>query len=127
MKKTEFSDKRILIVDDLEFMREAAQSVLSDAGFSGFLHAADGKQALSVYLEHKPELVVLDITMPVMDGLTALKKIRSFDSRAKVVMCSAMGEQEYVIQAILNGAIDFVVKPYTPDRLASAVEIALGR
>ena len=83
--------------------------------------AEDGRQALIAYLASEPDIVLLDIAMPVMDGLTALRKLRILDRQVRVVMCSALGEQEMIIRAIQFGARDFVVKPFRPERVVSAI------
>jgi two-component system chemotaxis response regulator CheY len=112
---------RVLLVDDLPFMRSLLRDILTDAGMVVAAEAEDGRQALSAYLMSEPDLVLLDIVMPVMDGLTALRKLRMLDRQARVVMCSALGEQEMIIRAIQLGARDFVTKPFRPERVVSAV------
>lgn len=111
----------VLVVDDAAFMRMRAGKLLSQHGYE-VLEAENGLDALNMYQEHNPDVVLMDITMPVMDGLTALKQIRQADPNAKVVMLSAMGQQAMVIDAIKSGARDFVVKPYEPDSLLSSVK-----
>lgn len=112
---------RVLVVDDLPFMRSLLCDILTDAGMTVAAEAEDGRQALVAYLASEPDIVLLDIVMPVMDGLTALRKLRILDRRARVVMCSALGEQEMIIRAIQFGARDFVVKPFRPERVVSAI------
>ena len=112
---------RVLIVDDLPFMRSLLRDTLTDAGMAVVAEAEDGRQALRAYLASEPDVVLLDIAMPVMDGLTALRKLKMLDRRARVVMCSALGEQEMIIRAIQLGARDFVTKPFRPERIISAV------
>lgn len=104
--------KRILIVDDAAFMRMMIKDILVKNGFEVVGEAQDGVEAVEKYAELKPDLVTLDITMPEKDGLTALKEILSSDSDAKVIMCSAMGQQSMVIDAIQAGAKDFIVKAF---------------
>lgn len=116
----------VLIVDDAAFMRMMIKNILSDNGFVIAGEAEDGNQALDKYREVLPDLVTLDITMPEMDGLSALKEIRKFDPNARIVMCSAMGQQAMVIDAIQAGAKDFIVKPFQPDRVVEAVRKALS-
>lgn len=117
---------RVLIVDDAAFMRMMIKDILSKHGFDVAGEAADGVEAIEKYKELSPDLVTLDITMPEMDGLVALKEILKIDSEAKVLMCSAMGQQAMVIEAIQAGAKDFIVKPFKPDRVIEAVNRTLG-
>jgi two-component system chemotaxis response regulator CheY len=111
---------KVLIVDDAAFMRLRLSKLLQEQGHH-VLEASNGQEAVDRYREHTPDVVLMDITMPVMDGIQALQAIRSLDSEARVVMCSALGQQTMVIEAIRAGAKDFVVKPYTPDRVLQAV------
>lgn len=115
----------VLVVDDAAFMRMRVGKLLSQNGFQ-VLEAENGLEALNMYREHKPDLVLMDITMPVMDGITALKEIRQVDSQAKVVMVSAMGQQAMVIESIKAGARDFVVKPYDPGNVMASVRKLIG-
>jgi len=117
---------RILIVDDAAFMRMMIKDILIKNGFEVVGEASDGAQAVDKYKELKPDLVTMDITMPEMDGIAALKVIREFDPNAKVVMCSAMGQQAMVIDAIQAGAKDFIVKPFQADRVLEAIKKTLG-
>ena len=117
---------KILIADDAAFMRMMLRDILVKNGFEIAGEAVNGADALNKYKELKPDLVTLDITMPEVDGLQALKNIRAFDGGAKVVMCSAMGQQSMVIDAIQSGAKDFIVKPFQADRVIEAVKKALG-
>ena len=112
---------RVLLVDDLQFMRELLRGILTDAGADVVAEAEDGRAALRRFLVHEPDVVLLDIAMPVMDGITTLRKIRLLDPRARVIMCSALGEQQLIVRAIQLGARDFVVKPFTPQRVVSAI------
>ena len=118
--------KRILIVDDAAFMRMMIKDILVKNGFEVVGEAQDGVEAVEKYAELKPDLVTLDITMPEKDGLTALKEILSSDSDAKVIMCSAMGKQSMVIDAIQAGAKDFIVKPFQADRVLEAINKVLN-
>ncbi|WP_144509247.1 response regulator [Bacillus sp. FJAT-22090] len=118
--------KRILIVDDAAFMRMMIKDILSKNGFEVVGEAADGIQAIEKYAELKPDLVTMDITMPEMDGIAALKEIKAKDSNATIIMCSAMGQQAMVIDAIQAGAKDFIVKPFQADRVIEAISKALG-
>lgn len=116
----------ILIVDDAAFMRMMLKDILTKNGFEVIGEAKDGSEALEKYQELKPDLVTLDITMPIVDGITALKNIKAYDSSAKCVMCSAMGQQVLVIESIQAGAKDFIVKPFQADRVIEAVNKALA-
>lgn len=114
--------KKILIVDDAMFMRTMIKNILKDSDeFSVIAEAENGLEAIEKYKEHSPDIVTLDITMPEMDGLEALKSIMTIDSGAQIIMCSAMGQQGMVLDAIKNGAKDFVVKPFQADRVLEAL------
>ena len=113
---------KIMVVDDAAFMRMMVKNALAQGGYTDVSEAADGNEAVQMYAEQKPQLVLMDITMPNMDGLEALKKIRESDSSAQVVMCSAMGQESMVIEAIKAGAKDFIVKPFKPERILSTVD-----
>ena len=116
--------QRVLIVDDLSFMRDAIREIVESAGFVVAGEAEDGAMAVDMYQRVRPDVVLLDITMPVMDGIAALRRIRSLDPKATVIMCSALGQQAYIIKAIQSGARDFVVKPFRPERIVSALSKA---
>ena len=118
--------KRVLIVDDAAFMRMMLKDILTKNGYNVIGEAANGQEGYDRYRELKPDLVTLDITMPEVDGITCLKMIRQADSSAKVIMCSAMGQQAMVVDAIQSGARDFIVKPFQPDRVMEAVKKAIG-
>jgi len=117
---------RILIVDDAAFMRMMIKDILSKNGYDIVGEAENGKVALEKYQELRPELTTMDITMPEMDGISAVKEIRKVDPKANIIMCSAMGQQAMVIDAIQAGAQDFIVKPFQPDRVLEAVRKALS-
>ena len=117
---------KILTVDDAAFMRKVIKDTLSKAGYADIFEAEDGAQAVEKYNEVKPDLVLMDITMPNMDGLEALKAIRAADPNANVVMCSAMGQESMVVEAIKLGALDFIVKPFKADRILQTVQKVLG-
>ena len=117
---------RILTVDDAAFMRKVIKDTLTKAGYTDIYEAEDGAQAVEKYNELKPDLVLMDITMPNMDGLEALKAIRAADGNANVVMCSAMGQETMVIDAIRSGAKDFIVKPFKPERVLKTVTSIVG-
>jgi len=116
----------IMIVDDAAFMRMMIKDILTKNGYQVAGEAENGAVAVENYSTIKPDLVIMDITMPEMDGIEALRKIKSIDPSAKVIMCSAMGQQAMVIDAIQAGARDFVVKPFQPDRVIEAVRKALN-
>jgi two-component system, chemotaxis family, chemotaxis protein CheY len=113
--------KKILITDDTLFMRVTLKTILKDNGFDEVLEASNGQEAVDLYQSEKPAVVLMDITMPVKDGLAALKEIRELDPNAKVVMCTAMGQKNMVIDAVQAGAKDFIVKPFQPDRVIESV------
>lgn len=113
--------KRILITDDALFMRVTLKNILTQNGYEVVGEAQNGAEAVKLYNELKPDLVTMDITMPEMDGLEALKKIRESDSGACIVMCTAMGQKNMVLEAIQSGAKDFIVKPFQPERVLEAV------
>ncbi len=117
---------RILVVDDAAFMRMMIKDILSKNGFEIVGEAENGQKALEKWQELRPDLTTMDITMPEMDGISAVKEIKKIDANAKVIMCSAMGQQAMVIEAIQSGARDFIVKPFQPDRVIEAVRKALG-
>lgn len=121
-----FMSANILIVDDAAFMRMMIKEILTKNGYSVVGEASDGSQAVEKYKELKPDLVTMDITMPEMDGIQALKEIRRLDASARVIMCSAMGQQAMVIDAIQAGARDFIVKPFQADRVIEAIRKTLG-
>lgn len=118
--------KRILIVDDAAFMRMMIKDILTKNGYNIAGEAENGQKAVEKYNETKPDLVMMDITMPEMDGIQALKKIKEVDADAKIIMCSAMGQQAMVIESIQSGAKDFIVKPFQADRVLEAVKKAIG-
>jgi two-component system chemotaxis response regulator CheY len=117
---------RILIVDDAAFMRMMIRDILTKNGYEVVGEAQDGAQAIEKFKELHPDLITMDITMPEMDGITALKEIRKLDTNARVIMCSAMGQQAMVIDAIQAGAKDFIVKPFQADRVIEAIKKTLG-
>ncbi|MDD3364750.1 MAG: response regulator [Syntrophomonas sp.] len=118
--------KRVLVVDDAAFMRMMIKDILSKNGYEVVGEAENGMIAIDKYKEVLPDLVTMDITMPEMDGIAAVKEIVAFDSKARVIMCSAMGQQAMVIDAIQAGAKDFIVKPFQPERVLEAVSKALS-
>lgn len=119
---------KIMLVDDAAFMRMMIKNSLSKGGYadSTFVEAQDGLEAVRKYEEEIPDLVIMDITMPNMDGLQALKKIRAAHGDARVIMCTAMGQESMVVDAIKSGARDFIVKPFNAERITSTVKTILG-
>jgi two-component system chemotaxis response regulator CheY len=117
--------KGVLIVDDAAFMRMMIKDILSKNGYQVVGEAENGIKAVEKYAELKPDLVIMDITMPEMDGIEAVRRIRAVDPGATIVMCSAMGQQAMVIEAIQAGAKDFIVKPFQPERVLEAVNKVL--
>ena len=118
--------KNIMIVDDAAFMRMMIKDILTKNGYNVVGEAENGAVAIDKHNECKPDLVLMDITMPEMDGLQALKKIKANDPSATVIMCSAMGQQAMVIESIQSGAKDFIVKPFQADRVLEAVKKVVG-
>ena len=119
--------KSVMIVDDAAFMRATLKDLISKGGFEVVSEAENGRDAVDKYKTFKPDLVTMDITMPEMDGLEALKKIKEIDGNAKVIMCSAIGQQANVLSAIKSGASDFIVKPFQPDRVLEALNKVAGQ
>ena len=115
------SDKKILLIDDAAFMRMMIRDILVKNGFTVCGEGQDGFEAIEKYRILLPDLVIMDITMPNMDGLAALREIKKEFPQAKIIMCSAMGQESYVIEAIKSGAADFIVKPFQADRIISTV------
>ena len=118
--------KNILICDDAAFMRMMIKDILTKNGYNVVGEAENGAKGVEKYNELKPDLVLMDITMPEMDGIAALKAIKASDAGATVIMCSAMGQQAMVIEAIQSGAKDFIVKPFQPERVIEAVKKVVG-
>lgn len=118
--------KNILICDDAAFMRMMIKDILTKNGYNIAGEAENGQKAVEKYAELKPDLVLMDITMPEMDGIEALKRIKATDPSASVIMCSAMGQQAMVIESIQSGAKDFIVKPFQADRVIEAVQKVVG-
>ena len=118
--------KSILICDYAAFMRMMIKDILTKNGYNVAGEAENGQKAVEKYAELKPDLVLMDITMPEMDGIQALKKIKASDPSATIIMCSAMGQQAMVIESIQAGAKDFIVKPFQADRVLEAVKKVVG-
>ena len=119
--------RRVLIADDAAFMREMLRDILGQAGFEVCAEAADGNEAVASFEEHEPDLVTLDIVMPRKSGLEALREIIARDPSATVVMCSALGQEALVMEALESGAKDFVVKPFKADHVVEVLNKALGK
>jgi|YelNatPaOPRAMG01_1025707.scaffolds.fasta_scaffold00909_23 two-component system chemotaxis response regulator CheY len=115
----------VLIVDDALFMRMMIRDILSKDGFEVIGEAENGVEAVERYKEMRPDLVTMDIVMPEMDGIEAVRQIMKIDPNAKILMCSAMGQQPLVVEALEAGAKDFIIKPFQPSKVIEAVEKAL--
>ena len=113
--------KKVLIVDDAAFIRLAIRNILEKHDFEVIAEAENGQVAIAKYKDQKPDIVTMDITMPEMTGLQALKEIMAFDPKAKVVMLSAMGQEEMVMEAVMSGAKSFIVKPFKEDQVVQAL------
>ncbi len=119
-------EKSILLVDDAAFMRMMLKDILTKNGYTIAGEAENGAKALEKYKETMPDLVIMDITMPEVDGIQAVKDIMAFNKDAKIIMCSAMGQQAMVIEAIQAGAKDFIVKPFQAERVIEAIKKVIG-
>lgn len=117
---------RVLIVDDLAFIKLIIKDTLEKTGFEVAGEASNGVEAIEQYKGLQPDIVLMDITMPKMDGIQALQEIIKIDPQAKVIMCSALGQQKLIIQSIQLGAKDFIVKPFKPERIVGAIKKALN-
>lgn len=118
--------KKILITDDALFMRVTLKNILVSNGYEISDEAANGKEAIEKYKASQPDLVMMDITMPIMDGISAAKQIKSLHPEANIVMCTAMGQKDMVVEAIKAGAKDFIVKPFQPERVLESVKKLIG-
>lgn len=117
---------KIMVVDDAAFMRMMLKDILTKGGYEVVGEAENGLKAVDKYKELTPDLVLMDITMPELDGIGAVKQIKGIDPNAKIIMCSAMGQQAMVLESIQAGAKDFIVKPFQADRILEAVSKAVG-
>ncbi|GAA0724382.1 response regulator [Clostridium malenominatum] len=117
---------KVLIVDDAAFMRMMIKDILEKNGYEVIGEANNGIKAVELYKKERPDVVTMDITMPDMDGIQAVKEIKAMDPSAKIVMCSAMGQQTMVMDAIKAGAKDFIVKPFQADRVLEAIKKVIG-
>lgn len=117
---------KILVVDDANLARAMLRKILEDNGYQEVLEAANGLEAIDLYQEHHPDLVTMDITMPEMDGITAIKKIMEIDANANIIVCSALGQKEVVMEAISAGAKHFLIKPFEPDTVLKIIKALLS-
>ena len=117
---------RVLVADDIRMMREALKEILAGNGMEIAGEAKDGREAVALYRQTKPDVVLMDITMPHMDGIDALRHIIHYDARARVIMCSSLSGSPHILRAIQAGAKDFIVKPAHPRRVVSAIEKVMG-
>lgn len=128
MKKQEKAERTaptVMIVDDALFMRMMIRDILSKDGFEVVAEAENGLEAVEKYKETRPDIVTMDIVMPEMDGIEAVRQIMKIDPNARILMCSAMGQQPLVVEALEAGAKDFIIKPFQPSKVIEAVEKAL--
>ncbi|WP_404452726.1 response regulator [Virgibacillus necropolis] len=112
---------KVLVVDDAKFMRVTLSTMLKNEHYEIVGEAENGEEAINLYKELKPEIVTMDITMPVMNGIEAIKAIKEFDPQALIVVCSAMGQQKVVVEAIEIGASDFIIKPFDESRVIDTI------
>lgn len=119
------SEKLVLVADDAAFMRKMIRMTLAEMGLENIIEAKDGDEAVNLFNEKHPDLVLLDITMTGKNGLEALSEIMEADPEAKVIMCTAIGQQQTVMEALGLGALDYVIKPFQKDKLLEAVQNAL--
>lgn len=117
---------RVLVVDDALFMRTVLKAMLTKNGYEVVGEAENGERAVARYQELSPDIVTMDITMPEMDGITAVKEIKKLDAKAKIIVCSAMGQQPMILEAVKAGAVDFIVKPFQEDRVIASIERVAG-
>ncbi len=114
---------KVLLVDDAEFVRMSLKKVLDSSPYEfTYYEAATGTEALEGYKKYQPDFVIMDITMPELNGIEAVQQIKAIDADAKIIMCSALGYQEKVVEAISAGALDFIVKPYEADKIIKTIE-----
>lgn len=118
--------KRILVTDDALFMRVTLKNILTNGGYEVVGEASNGKESVQLYQQTQPDLVTMDITMPEMDGITAVREIRKQFPNANIIMCTAMGQKNMVMEAVTAGAKDFIVKPFQPEKVLEAVQKIIG-
>ena len=116
---------RVLIADDAMFMRQSIRQIVESNGHEVIGEAGDGAETVTMFKELKPEVIILDITMPGVSGMDALKQLREIDNDVKIIICSALGQQDVIVEAIISGAQDFIVKPFTPSQIIGALEKVL--
>lgn len=116
---------KVLLVDDAMFIRMSMKKILTPLGYE-IVEANSGQAAIDAYKEQRPDIVIMDITMPEMDGITAVQNIREIDPNAKIIMCSSMGQQAKIMEAIQSGAADFIVKPYKDAQVLDAIKAVLN-
>lgn len=119
--------KRVLITDDAAFMREMLREIIAEGGYEVVAEAADGEEALERFNEHHPDVVTLDIVMPGKSGLEVLRELMALDPSACVVMCSALGQEALVMEALEAGAKEYIIKPFKPDQVLGALNEALQK
>lgn len=113
--------KKIMLVDDAAFMRMMIKNTLNQGGYTNIIEAENGAEAVDKYKAESPDLIIMDITMPEKDGIQALREIKEYDANSNIVMCSALGQEKLVLEALKLGAADFIVKPFKPDRIMETV------
>jgi len=118
--------KRVLITDDALFMRVTLKNILEKSGYEIAGEAANGKESVDLYQQTKPDVVTMDITMPEMDGISAVREIKKHDPSANIIMCTAMGQKQMVMEAVAAGAKDFIVKPFQPEKVIEAIQKLIG-
>jgi two-component system chemotaxis response regulator CheY len=114
--------KRVLITDDALFMRTTLKSILTKNGFTVVGEAINGRESIDLYMQTQPDVVMMDITMPDMDGITAVNEIKRIDATAKIIMCSAMGQKDMVLKAVAAGAKGFIVKPFQAEKVIETLQ-----
>ncbi|MCD7866389.1 MAG: response regulator [Clostridiales bacterium] len=119
--------KKVLLADDSVFMRKLLSDILIGAGYCAIEEVGNGADAIRRYLEWKPDLVLMEVVMPEINGMKVLKEIRAADAEANVIMCSSVSLQEIVTEVLRNGARDYIIKPFSPERLLDAVQICLDK
>ena len=118
--------KRVLITDDALFMRVTLKNILEKGGYEVAGEASNGRESVEMYQQVKPDLVTMDITMPELDGISAVREIKKTDPNANIIMCTAMGQKQMVLEAVAAGAKDFIVKQFQPDKVIEALQKIIG-
>jgi len=118
--------KRVLITDDALFMRVTLKNILTKNGYEVVGEACNGRESVEMYKSLMPDVVTMDITMPEMDGISAVREIKKVDANAKVIMCTAMGQKNMVMEAVQAGAKDFIIKPFQPEKVLESVQKLIG-